>query len=58
MQQRERNRPGMEGLLRQPQQDRRVLADRVQHHRPLELRRHLPQDVDALGFEQTKMTQL
>ena len=42
VQQRERNRPGIERLLRQPQQHRRVLADRVEHHRPLELGRPPP----------------
>ena len=54
VQQRERNRPGIERLLRQPQQDRRVLADRVQHHRPLELGDDLAHDVDALGLERAR----
>ena len=47
VQQRERDRAGIKRLLRQPQQDRRVLADRVQHHRPLELGDHLAHDVDG-----------
>ena len=54
VQQRERNWPGIERLLRQPQQHRRVLADRVEHHRPFELRDHLPDDVDALGLERAQ----
>ena len=45
----------MERLLRQPQQHRRVLADRVEHHRPLELGDHLAHDVDALGFERAQV---
>ncbi len=57
VQQRERNRPGIERLLRQPQQHRRVLADRVEHHRPLELGDHLAHDVDALGLERAQMVQ-
>ena len=36
---------GVERLLRQAQQDRRVLADRVEHHRPLELGHDLADDV-------------
>ena len=58
MQQRERDRRRMKSLLGQPQQDRRILADGVQHHRPLELGRHLAHNVDAFGFEQTEMAKL
>ena len=47
--------PGMKRLLRQPQQDRRVLADRIQHHRPLELGDDLAHDVDALGLERAQV---
>ena len=36
---------------------RRVLADRVEHHRVLELGRHLADDVDALGLELLQMRQ-
>ncbi len=43
--------PGGTPSARKPQQHRRVLADRVHEHRPLELGRHLAQDVDALGLE-------
>ena len=57
VEQREGNRPGVKRLLRQPQHDRRILADRVEHHRPLELGHHLPDDVDALGFERAQMIQ-
>ena len=42
----------VERLLREPQHDRRVLADRIEHDRPLELGHDLPDDVDALGLEQ------
>ena len=35
---------------------RRILADRIQHHRPLELGRDFAHDVDALGFELLEMT--
>ena len=57
VQQRERNRPGIERLLRQAQQHRRVLADRVEHHRPLELGDHLADDVDALGLERAQVVE-
>ena len=57
VQQRERNRPGVERLLRQPQQHRRVLADRIEHHRPLELGDHLAHDVDALGLERPQVVE-
>ncbi len=40
-----------EGLARQVQHHRRILADGVKHHRVLELGHHFPQDVDALGLE-------
>ena len=55
VQQRERDRARIERLLRQPQQHRRVLADRIEHHRPLELGDHLAHDVDALGLERREM---
>ena len=57
MQQRKGNRRGIKGLLRQPQHHRRVLADGVKHHRPLELAGHLAQDVDALRLQQAQMAQ-
>ena len=57
VQQRERDRARIERLLRQPEQDRRVLADRVEHHRPLELGDDLAQDVDALGFERAQVVE-
>ncbi len=53
--QRKRNRPGIERLLRQPQQHRGVLADGIQHDRPLELRHHLAHDVNGFGFEGAQM---
>lgn len=41
---------GRKNLHRQMQQHRRILADRIQHHRLAEFRRHLAQD-DAFGFQ-------
>ena len=57
VQQRKRDAPGIERLLREPKQDRGVLADRVEHHRPLELCDHFPDDVDALGFERAQVVE-
>ena len=58
VEQRKRNRTGVERLLRQPQQHRRVLADRIEHHRPFELGHDLAHDVDALGFQGAQMVEL
>ena len=55
MQQREWQLAGVERLARQMQQHRRVLADGIQQHRALELRRHLADDVDALRFQLLEM---
>jgi hypothetical protein len=55
VQQRERNGPRMKRLLREAQQNRRVLADRVQHDGPLELGHHLAHDVDALGLQRAEV---
>jgi hypothetical protein len=55
VQQRERDRRRVERLLREAQHYGGVFADRVEHHRPLELGRHLANDVDALGFERAQM---
>jgi hypothetical protein len=52
---REWNGTRVERFLRQAQQDRRVLADRIQHHRPLELGHHLAHDVDRFGLERAQM---
>ena len=49
---------GEERLLRQMQHHRRILADRIEHHRPLRLGDRLAQDVDALGLEPVEMGQL
>jgi hypothetical protein len=51
VQKREWRLGGIERLQRQMQHDRRILADRIEHHRMAERSRHLPHDVDALGFE-------
>ena len=50
-------RPGAERLLRQPDHDRGVLADRIEEHRVLELGDDLAQDVDALGLELAQVRQ-
>ncbi len=47
----ERDAPGMKRLLRQAQQHRRILADRIHDHGPREFGRDLAEDVDALRFE-------
>ncbi len=51
VQQGKRNRAGVEGLLRQAHHHRRVLADGIEHHRPLEFGGHFTDDVNALGFQ-------
>jgi hypothetical protein len=57
MQQRERRRGRVEGLLGQMQHRGRILADGVQHHRSLALGHHLAQDVDAFGLQALQMRQ-
>ena len=56
--QRERKLVRIERLLGQPEHDRRVLADRVEHHGVLELRNHLSEDMDALGLQLLQMCQV
>jgi hypothetical protein len=51
VQQRERDAAGEEGLARQVQQHRGILADRVHQDGLGELGGHFAEDVDALGFE-------
>ncbi len=55
VQERERHAGGAERLDRQMQQDARILADRIQDHRPLELGRGFAQDVDRFGFQPRQM---
>ena len=57
VEERKRNRARVERLLREAQHAGRVLADRVEHHRPLELGDHFPKDLDALGLERTQVIQ-
>ena len=57
VQQREREAPGPERLLGQPQQHDRVLAAGEQQRRPLALRGDLAHDVDRLGLEVVEMAQ-
>ncbi|MNL21692.1 hypothetical protein D3C87_1429950 [compost metagenome] len=57
MQQRKWDLAGIEGLACQMQQDARILADRIHHHRPLKAGRHLAQNLDALGLEGLQMRQ-
>src|SRR5262249_4774263 len=47
-----------ERLDGQMQHDDGVFAAGEQQHRPLELRCHLPNDVDGLGLQRAQMTQL
>ena len=49
--------PGKNAFLRQVQHHRRILADRIEHHRPRRLGDGLAQDVDALGLEPVEMRQ-
>jgi hypothetical protein len=51
MQEREGQRRRMERLDREMQHDARILADRVEHHRILELGDDLAHDLDRLGLE-------
>ena len=51
-----RNLAGMKRLLRQPHHHRGILADGVEHHRPLELGGHFADDVNALGLQGAQMT--
>ena len=55
--QRERQASRCEGLQRQMQEHRRILADRIEHHRVLGLGDRLPHDVNALGFETLQVSQ-
>ena len=57
MQQRKRNRAGKKRLLRQAQHHRRVLADGVKHHGPLEFRSHFAQNMNALGLQQAQVAE-
>ena len=58
MHHRERQPARPERLERQMQHDDGVLAAGEQQHRPLELRGHLPNDVDGLGLQRAQMAQL
>ena len=55
---RERQPARPERLERQMQHHDGVLAAGEQQHRPLELRGHLPNDVDGLGLQRAQMAQL
>ena len=57
VQQREREAPGAERLLGQPQQHDRVLAAGEQQRRPLALGGDLAHDVDRLGLEVVEVAQ-
>jgi hypothetical protein len=57
VQERKRRLARIKRLHRKLQHDRRVLADGIEHHRTLELRHHLPHDVDALSFQFLEMRQ-
>ena len=51
MEQRKRDARRIKRLLRETQHHRAVLADRVQHHRPLAFSDGLAENLDALGLE-------
>ena len=55
VQERKRRLGREERLQRQVQHHRAVLADRIEHHRPLALGDDLAHDVDAFGFETLKV---
>ena len=46
-----------EGLPRQVQHDRGILADRIEHHRVATLGGDFADDVDALGFKPLEVGQ-
>ena len=54
----ERQPSRRKGLLRQANHHRRVLADRVEHHRVLTLGDDLAHDVNALGLELLQVAQI
>src|SRR3546814_6510282 len=51
----ERRRGRVKGLAGEMQHHRRILAHRIEHHRPLGLGDHLAHDVDALRLELLEM---
>src|SRR5438105_5259562 len=57
VQERKRDRSGVERFLREAQHARRVLADGIEHHRALELGHDLAEDLDAFGLEGAQMIQ-
>ena len=57
MQQRKRQSGRIKRLLRQMQQDSRILADRIQQHRLVAGGHHLAQDENRLGFQSLQMSQ-
>ena len=57
MQEREGRFGRIESLHRQMQHHRGILADRIEHDRIGESRRHLPEDVDGFSLEPLKMCQ-
>ena len=58
MEERERRLGRIEGLHRQMQQDGRILADRIEHHRIGESRRDLAENMDRFGFKPLEMRQV
>jgi hypothetical protein len=57
VQQRERQLARPERLAGQMQEHSRILADRIEQHRPAELRRRLAEDVDAFRLERVERRQ-
>ena len=58
VEQRKGQRAREESLLREVEHHRRILADRIEHHRLVRLGDRLAQDMDALGLEPVEMGQL
>ena len=48
----------MERLHGQVHHDRRVLADGIEHHGVFKFRRHLAQNVNALGLQLLKVSEV
>jgi len=57
VQQRKRNFPRIEGLLRQAQHHRRIFSDGIQHHRARKFRRRLAKNLDALRLQSFQVVQ-
>ena len=55
--QRKRDFAREKGLLRQAQHHRGIFSDGIQHHRPRELRRSFPENLNAFGLQSFQVVQ-